>query len=232
MGYDMSFVRTPSGEDEAVAKAIKVFHQAVEERDAIPQEEAGRPTLSGDFEGGTERWNAAQKKVTDTLDARYVAEKSYFRLNIWGMGRYRGAMHALGMIYPSNEEPGWPEVSPRITEVSGYIEDPGFYETQDDFQAPTDDELAAAKKYIADVKAKLSAHPSGGDTIPAHKFGSNDGWIITPDELKAALKAYESNNEKHKAAALAHAGITDTAYWEQWITYLMNGMVYDGIEVR
>lgn len=50
-----------------------------------------------------------------------------------------------------------------------------------------------------------SWHPKNVAGIAVHKFGSNDGWIVTPEEIRAALAIYEQ-----KLVEPGHAGGEET----------------------
>src|SRR5688572_22798866 len=122
MGYDL-YAEHPASDTEkqAVEAAREKFNQAVKERDSLPKEEQGEfnfervraEQLSFDdhaaFDGRTERYKAAQDAVTAASKAIGAADKSYFRLNNFGMGRYAEAMHALGMLQNIPSPGPWPE---------------------------------------------------------------------------------------------------------------------------
>ncbi|GHO60047.1 hypothetical protein KSB_85220 [Ktedonobacter robiniae] len=78
--------------------------------------------------------------------------------------------------------------------------------------------LSTAEARITDVQAEI---PTG---IPAYKFGSNDGWLVTPDELSAALAAYD--------ACIAD-GVEPPAFtwWGDWINYLRRAASHGGFRV-
>src|ERR1700761_2119173 len=112
MGYDMRYDQKPEGEAEAVKAAQELFNAACKERDALPKEEQGQhrdfKVLQAEgidifsdeaFTGRSDRYRAAQAKVSAAMKDVNRAEKSYFRLNIFGMGKYRDLMEALGMVY-------------------------------------------------------------------------------------------------------------------------------------
>ena len=68
-------------------------------------------------------------------------------------------------------------------------------------------------------RANYDAH-----VIPVHKLWTNDGWLLTPDEL---------------AAALPHAPTTATdrrqrpiPWWHQWLDYLDASRGHGGIRVN
>lgn len=151
--------------------------------------------------------------MTIQHDGHLKGDKEYFRLNIWGMGRYRDAMHKLGMMYLS----GWGVES---------------------HEWPKWDEAEAAKNEEAYeflharlTRPLLTRHPAGGTTIPSHKLGSNDGWYVTPEEIKSALTSYGGHSPEKVRAVLAASGIEDTDYWNEWIDYLRVASEHEGFRV-
>jgi hypothetical protein len=104
VGYDMYIVQEA---DQA-------------EKDALAAARAHCRSLASPWElpEGPER-DAAQQAVNAAFKAADAAERSYFRLNIFGMSRYCGFMDKLGMLsgedspaFPRPEDHGlteWPE---------------------------------------------------------------------------------------------------------------------------
>lgn len=159
----------------------------------------------------------------------------YFRLNIWGMGRYQAAMHELGMIYGGDHRADWPEYDVFPNDKASQE---AFEQAIDDLRygdgttAVTGEPLDKARDYVTKARAALAFHPDGGDVIPAHKFGTNDGWIVTPDEIKAALAAYQSRDGRDAVIA-QHVGDGERrTYWDQWIDYLERAVNHHGFEVH
>jgi hypothetical protein len=93
----------------------------------------------------------------------------YFRLNIWGMGTMRGIMERAGVLsYESH--PSFPDY-------------PG-HEHFDADDAPKD---AVGGAYREACTAVIESVASDG-RVPAYKFGSNDGWLVNPDECRVIAK--------------------------------------------
>jgi hypothetical protein len=247
MGYDMRFLTEPTGERERVQRAREIWDSIIAYRDALPREERGRHTeeefrtgrLGAPPANATPRYKAAQCGVMAISDLIDAEEISYFRLNIWGMGRVRDVMLRLDMCYGSGSEMSWPpwnrfandEARQEQFEVAR-----GHFEHGEELPDGIPDEvLSAAREHVEQVRACRRHHPAGGDTIPLHKFGSNDGWIVTPEECKAALAAYESTTEDRRTEAFSAAGMTAengwTDYWAQWIAYLRSAIDHDGFAV-
>ena len=72
------------------------------------------------------------------------------------------------------------------------------------------------------VDAVLSWHGPEMPGIPAHKFWSNDGWIVTPAECQAAVRTGRASPPPAE-----HAGI-----WERWLDYLDRASHHEGFEVH
>jgi len=158
----------------------------------------------------------------------------YFRLNIWAMSRYEAAMRELGMVYGGNHRADWPEHRPYPNDTAKQA---AFDQACEDLEygdgttTVTGEPLAKARDYIAKKRAALAFHPDGGDTIPAHKFGTNDGWHVTPAEIKAALAAYQSREGRDAVIAEhVNAGLR-RAHWDTWINYLERAVDHDGFQV-
>jgi hypothetical protein len=161
-------------------------------------------------------------------------DDDYIRLNVWGMGTYAQLMHELGMVYPSTSRGGWPEwdrypddekKQEQFEAAHEHLE----YGVELDAPAP-DDVLAAAREYVEAGRVIRVTHPDGGQVIPSHKFGTNDGWIVTPNEIVAALAEYLHRDGGR--IVLDRLGTEDRkAYWDQWIDYLRRAVENDGFEV-
>lgn len=140
-------------------------------------------------------------------DMSVEADQAYFRLNIFGMGTYRDAMEECGMIFWPVSNFDWPK--------------------RDDFVS--DEAYRAACEEYRDRDF--------GGVIPGHKTCSNDGWLVTPDECRRAVEAYNDWIEEIGAeyepepvpAAIEMDG--DVDYWRQWIDYLEHAANNGGFRV-
>lgn len=142
----------------------------------------------------------------------------YFRLNIWGMSMARDLMAERGMLCSAEPSGDWP----RCPDNAAYE----WVKYPDDRQGaqPSPEAIGAAEVYIAEQKRYLSAHEGECPGIPVHKFGSNDGWIVTPPECIAALAALGLARDKGIAEP-------DAKWWPEWIAYLHLAAEHDGFEV-
>lgn len=227
MGYDMHWRVRPSGEADEVAEADARFYEAARERDALGERgtydaATGRPC-------GSDAFSAKQAKVDAALAEIRRIERSYFRLNVWGMGRYRVAMESLGMLCGADRRTDCPDPESFGT---SYDEVDALRYRDDATSPPSGDAGQRAKTFLATEAEFLSQHDGECPGIPPFKFGSNDGWIVTPAECKAALALYSANSAEQVQQALADAGITDTDYWSRWIEYLSGAVDHDGFEVH
>jgi hypothetical protein len=148
----------------------------------------------------TPEYEAAQKAVNDAYEALSRAEAYYFRLNIFGMNRYLDGMEALGMLDlrrgPDNEE--WQRI---------------------DFDGDEDKAQAEAEM----LRTRTAERPTG---IPSFKFGSNDGWLVTPEEITAALERYEK-----PPAGWFEGHDIEEDYWDEWIEFLRKAIERGGFRV-
>lgn len=163
-------------------------------------------------------------------------ETSYFRLNIFGMGRYREAMAKLGMAFDAGDRPAWPDAEDHGTTH----EDAWAAECPEDdpegFKALTPERLEKANAFLSAQRDVLGWH---GDAdipgIPLHKFSTNDGWIVQPAECEAAVQVWEKFAAEWGEAAvqgfLSRRGI-DADYWRRWIEYLRSAARHGGFEVH
>jgi hypothetical protein len=60
--------------------------------------------------------------------------------------------------------------------------------------------------------------------IPRHKLWTNDGWLITPEELDAALP--------HAPSSALDRRQRPIPWWTQWLDYLNGACGHGGIRVR
>jgi hypothetical protein len=68
-------------------------------------------------------------------------------------------------------------------------------------------------------RANYDAH-----VIPVHKLWTNDGWLLTPDELAAALP--------HAPASALDRRQRPIPWWAQWLDYLDTARGHGGVRVH
>lgn len=115
--------------------------------------------------------------------------------------------------------------------------------------AATVDEVRAGIDYMRRVDEHLRNHPPNGgtawatDVIPSHKFSTNDGWHVTPDELNAALREYNRHSMDRVTGVLVECGLIDAVtradepdqnleYWHKWIAFLSGAARHGGFKVH
>jgi hypothetical protein len=217
MGYDMHWVKKPAGEQEKVDKLREDMREIWSRTRAIPEPERG---VGDAWEALMKEADAKENEIRDT-------EKSYFRLNIWGMSYFVAAMEQLEMLYWSSDSEPWPDRTARTVELMDAVRnDLSFEATREEVK-----EAHAAIKYEAE---RLAAHPEPPkeyDGIPSHKFDSNNGWLVTPAEIHAALATYNNIPSDMVDAVLEETKI-DREIWDRWIAYLTGATEHGGFEVH
>jgi hypothetical protein len=156
--------------------------------------------------------DAARKETDDTFESD-LSDPAYFRLNIWGMSRYREAMYDLGLLDEDTLTPDidWPEYT--ITDTDSDTE----REAKEDAY---DNALRDALSFTTE-----SGLPS------AMKFSDNSGWVVLPSECEAFVNKYDNLNPADISASLDDNGITDTRYWAEWINFIRRSIETQGFRV-
>lgn len=244
MGYDMYLVRKPDGEEDRVNAAREAWEVAVKARDAYVDAHPGakgRHTKE-EFESGNmfdapanadpeyARLHAEQHQLYEEYSN---AQTSYFRLNIFGMGACRDIMEELGMVTGNwGDRDDWPK------EPEGYWD---WLDAEDDHNphAVSKWSYAQVKEFQAyreALAAYLSAGPTPATAMPMWKFCSNDGWLVRPDEITAALQTYrkvvEEDPDPDRVKYTLDRNKFDADYWNEWIAFLGRGVEYGGITVH
>lgn len=237
MGYDMLIVGDPTDTEKAqLATAEQDFREACAARDALPKAEIGRfdaelANKTGDWDshevypGRSQRYIKAQDKVSAAYERLSDADVRYFRLNIFGMERYRDFMLQLGMVVTDYEHGPWPEKPDGLTwdEIEA-AEDPALHEDTES-ALPV---KAEAVEYVKAREAYLRQHPEPPFGLAIHKFGSNDGWHVTPEEIEAALESYRQHSAEEVKAIIGDG----LDYWCKWINYLERARLRGGFKVH
>ncbi|KOG53140.1 hypothetical protein ADK76_28925 [Streptomyces griseoflavus] len=203
MGYDMYIEHPPENEETAYQAASSAFHAAVRDRDALrlPHDHLSYTT--------------AQARVEETYAAMEAVHTSYFRLNIWGMGEARSAMETLGMLTQLAPPP-----TPNPQDYGTTADELWDYGLDDEGAPETVRAFRAATQVVVDSSAE---HPTG---IPAYKFSSNDGWLVTPAEIDAALGWWAVAPRK-----IQREITTQLDWWPEWIRYLRRARDGGGFRV-
>jgi hypothetical protein len=211
VGYDMYIENTPADEAAKAAEAEAAFDTAVKARDALT---VGRehPTYVD-----------AQAAVKSALRTLQAADTGYFQLNIWGMSQYRDVMRQLGMVMDDYNLPPWPHEPDGLT----YQDIKAAEAPADGTSLPVKSEAVA---YVKQRDAHLAWHPEPVFGIALHKFGSNDGWLVTPVEITAALESYRMHHAEEVRVLLGDHK-DEPGYWLKWIAYLNRAQRRSGFRV-
>lgn len=208
MGYDMSIKGNVAANDPEEINAARAAYQDAAAAHRARMDAARKAgTFSGDFgsESATEHNDLYDKYAA-------LAYPGDFRLNIFGMSRYREAMFELGMMHESTNPV-----------------------TPDDWESLPEDYDADSEEAYYEAKDKITARHGINPlpTLPSHKFGSNDGWLVTPDEIRASLTKWDDwNSEDHHDVSESVAKVISTDYWNAWIAYLRLAAEHDGFRVH
>ena len=136
------------------------------------------------------------ERVKTRDEEEYMEDGSYFRLNIWGMSVMRNIMFKAGVLDTEFNYAEWPN-------------------RPDDNEYDDDGEPITATAKAADAAADaIKASHAGNGRVPAFKFGSNDGWLVTPEEcltLAAALRRV-TDGSPESDKALSEAIEAEDAY--------------------
>lgn len=202
MGYDMYLIGEPAEADvKANVKKVAKFERLMKavtdlgwgNSDEIPvvltdeQREKYFEIMKD------EPWEVAQAIAvgapSEAVDALRIAiankpaDLTYFRLNIWGMGKYAQLMSVAGMLTESKENPWlWPRCEQfDITEDEWYA----FEEDGGDEAGLSPETIVKCEKF-QDANNEHRRTHGATPGIPGHKFGSNDGWVVTSEECAQA----------------------------------------------
>lgn len=178
----------------------------------------------------SEAWLAADRRVHQASAAVSVADKQYFRLNIWGMGKMRDSMYELGMLavnYPSQDWPERPEgVDEKVLEEAWELEE----------EERLEHSVLAVREYFQAVADHKSWSPPDEPGLPVHKFGSNDGWLVTPHDIHGALAIFDLQQKENpdlvaKVRADWAGDDADSNTFDEWIAWLRIAEDFGGFEV-
>jgi hypothetical protein len=233
MGYDMHWKTRPAGEEEAVAAVRELFYAACSARDALPQgsrgeysEDEWKRIKSGEMghddypANVTDEYRAAQDEVRRLSRELDKVNRSYFRLNIFGMSKVRDAMEALDVCYDNystDERPDYPSNVPDE-----------FYDDEDD--SP---QFAGIREQIEAYLSWSPRDPEHG--IPVHKLCSNDGWHVLPEEAFVAASKVRAADPQVVLKTLVAVGINNEGWlerWNDWIQWLADASEHGGFAVH
>lgn len=228
MGYDMVLVNDPT-DHAALNQALLDVKRAKALLDELPSEERGEINIARMRELGcsyadSRAWDGRSKEYARRSEILYAAHnrvdrerKNYFRLNVYGMMECRRLMSEFGMVQATAEpRPSWPAPDDfGITDSSELDEMRARFYNGKDAYVPDN-----YRSYFAAQDAVRSWTPSGVLLgIQLEKLCSNDGWLVTPEECRAAVKAYEQNY-KPDAGLSRTLSDEEAGWWPSWIEWL------------
>lgn len=175
MGYDMRWLHTPPEVTEQVKAVRARFDAACNARDALPKDTPER--------------TAAQELVHDTYYEMQRLDVSYFRLNISGMGEARDELLPVEVVIEADR--GMPP-KPEDFGLSDYPnvrwdDDLAGWTTDDDANQPVNP-IGQQRAYLEAIREwRDGLLPGDTHGIPLYKFGSNDGWLVAPAEIRTGI---------------------------------------------
>ncbi|MFB7742471.1 hypothetical protein [Streptomyces sp. NPDC056132] len=142
--------------------------------------------------------------ILNSDDTHAEGDDNYFRIAYTAMPRTLDTMLNFGMLVelPLPEAPPLEAYGLRVEQMQ-----PGY-------RADTATAQRVAE-YRAARNALLKAAPSHPAGISAYKLRHNDGFVVTPAEINAALSAYEA----HPHATVSELPVGNQT-WPHWVTFL------------
>lgn len=199
IGYDMTVIQKDP-EEEGLFLAVEFdFREKVRTRYDQPRTST--------------EWLALQEEIEVSLWELEKAQPSVFYLSIWEMSLARTLMEDLGMLDMTVDSPG--NLSPQRFGVTAEMHDLDF----DAFpEALMPAELRAFRAARTRALDGAAAQPEG---IPYYKLGSNDGWLVTVEEIKSALYRCVTAAGKYP----------EIEWWKPWANYLAYAKEHGGFRV-
>lgn len=190
MGYDMRIRGTLPEPDPATVTRLRA------ELDQLNAEWLTRTKLARENDPTTFQADPPEGWLEADIAYQQAAHPASFHLNISGMNRYCVAMLDLNMMH--------------ISACPVSHDDWATLPDYDDNETAYDE---ACDRLTGQHGA--STHPG----IPDWKFSTNDGWYVTPEEIRAALHAWDTH-PAYEPLPQDTITLTRGPLWEAWITYL------------
>lgn len=245
MGYDMQWLTVPASEKQAVDDASRRFlassKMRAEAELALGEDERAtywkalspsigfeeREALLGGATDAVRRLLEAEEELRRLRDALSSAEKSSFRLTGSAMQVCCELMKQRGMLDEDLRPGAWPDaaafdVSDEMREELDEVEDE---ELEELLQG-----TPKLRAYHQAVERYFAAGRSPPTGIPAHELSSNDGWLVTPDECRAALGAHAAFVSANGDVASIHLG-QEVTWWPRWLAFLEGAASHGGFRV-
>jgi hypothetical protein len=244
MGYDLHTLKGYSDEHklrmaEARERTTAARERLTEVRDEGPSGETDREVYLAALNEGQPHWEAqnaasehpgsdawldASQAYQAAMEAERHLDWGYFRANISGMGVLRELSMACGLMVES-ESPKW-----RPLDEFGLTSDAYFDMSEGDVE-PNE----GFQEYQAAQRRNLRHHGTAFSGLPVHKFCSNDGWVVTPEEIEAGLarmdmaKLDAAFTDRQLRRSDGDEGIRE--FFAGWLLFLSRAKEYGGFEV-
>jgi hypothetical protein len=250
MGYDMTWENVPAETEERTMQAFRKGDEANNIAKAkVAEVLARRPDAVkvDPFTALAEQSDVDPELLAIELERQTAWEEfescnvSYYRLNIWGMGRCREAMQHYNMLAF-----GEPEYD--------YSDLPNFPEPEEEHWDDDMEPLTHEAREYRMMQHRILSAGSPDPGIPIWKLCSNDGWLVTPQECLQALerapqaaRAYNTmvselpEPERSIVASYGMAlGMTEQPkeavpeeleWWGSWLDFLRGAALNGGFRV-
>lgn len=207
------------------------YNMTIERADEIDVDEHAVNTALAEVHAAGHRMHAAIGRhdydqllaaMQTAIVRLYEASPTEFELTAGSMTDALNAMDRLGMLatHPDGHlVDAAPTPFPRQQDF-GVEPDMWDYAEGDEVPAP----IVAFEQAFSAVSDAQAEKPNG---IPLYKLRTNDLWLVTPDEIRAALVA-------HLEAGLAVPAVPEPDYfwWPHWLAFLELAAEHGGIRVR
>lgn len=199
IGYDMQVVHKDP-EEEGLFLAVEFdFREKVRTRYDEPRT--------------AQEWLMLQEAIENSLWELEQAQPSVFYLSIWEMSLARTLMEDLGLLDMTVTTPG--HLSPDNYGVTPEMHELDFDQFPEALMPP---QLVAFREARTRALDSAVISPVG---IPYYKLGSNDGWLVTPEEITAGLARCTTAADKYP----------EIEWWKPWIVYLGYATSHGGFRV-
>ena len=235
MAVERSPPRRPVGDQDAGSVAAKPSQKGVLltfdfEWAELPDDIARRKHQAW------QEWEATDQRLQDPTHPPTPDEQA--ELEQRHRAAWKQYWHADGARYHlSNRQMGDAITVMEHTGMARRVPTPAFPKPADHgaSSAEYDDWLDASDRghptqpsvELADYLDALDRHQRANydaHVIPVHKLWTNDGWLLTPDELAAALP--------HAPASALDRRQRPIPWWHQWLDYLDTAQGHGGVRVH
>lgn len=183
------------------------------------------------------------EQVTDELGELYLkvhASDAYFRLGVYTMADFRDYMAELGMLVWMDHEVFQSPADAGVIVSAGTKDEDwveGYWPIREWLDGigpmPVDADpstVELVRRFKANVDRIKDAEPIQPPVgIPSYKLCSNDQWLVTPNEIRAALAAYELNGP---ADDERFEDEYEREEWDEWLHFMKVSAEHGGFRVH